>query len=107
MTDKELKKLTRAQLLELLLDQSREIDRLQAALDEANRQLAQRELALAKCGSIAEASLAITETFARAQEAADLYLDAAKRYVARAVVEGRPLPDGLGTRGAAKEGGGK
>lgn len=104
MTDKELKKLNRAQLLEILLDQSREIDRLQKALDEANRRLAQRDLALSKCGSIAEASLAITETFARAQEAADLYLAAAKRYVARSVVEGRPLPDRLDTQSKPKEG---
>lgn len=92
MTDKELKKLNRSQLLELLIDQSREIDRLQTALNEANQKLAQRELRLSQCGSIADASLAITEVFERAQEAADLYLKAAKRYVARTVAEGKPLP---------------
>lgn len=92
MTDKELKKLNRGQLLELLVDQSREIDRLQAALDEANRKLIQRDLTLSECGSIAEASLAITEVFERAQEAADLYLLAAKRHVARSIAEGKPLP---------------
>ena len=92
MTDKELKKLNRAQLLELLVDQSREIDRLQEALNEANQKLARRDLNLSKCGSIAEASLAITEIFDRAQEAADLYLTAAKRYVARTIAEGKPLP---------------
>lgn len=95
MTDKELKKLNRSQLLELLVDQSREIDRLQSALNEANRKLAKRELDLSRCGSIAEASLAITEMFERAQEAADLYLIAAKRYVARTVAEGNPLPGRL------------
>ncbi|MBQ6431585.1 MAG: DNA repair protein [Oscillospiraceae bacterium] len=92
MTDKELKKLSRAQLLELLVDQSREIDRLQAALDEANQRLAKRDLNLSQCGSIAEASLLITEVFERAQDAADLYLKAAKRYVARTIAEGKPLP---------------
>ncbi|MBQ3355745.1 MAG: DNA repair protein [Clostridia bacterium] len=95
MTDKELKKLNRAQLLELLVDQSREIDRLQAALDAANEKLLQRDLRLAQCGSIAEASLAITDVFEKAQEAADLYLSAAKRYVARTVAEGKPLPSRL------------
>lgn len=98
MTDKELKKLSREQLLELLVDQSREIDRLQAALDEANLKLARRDLNLSKCGSIADASLAITEIFDRAQEAADLYLTAAKRYVARTIAEGKPLPPRLGER---------
>ncbi len=96
MTDKELKKLNRSQLLELLVDQSREIDRLQTALNEANQKLAKREISMAKCGSIAEASLAITEMFDRAQEAADLYLKAAKRYVARTIAEGKTLPTILG-----------
>lgn len=95
MTDKELKKLSRAQLLELLVDQSREIDRLQKALDETNRRLERRDLKMSRCGSIADASLAITEVFERAQEAADLYLKAAKRYVARTIAEGKPLPPNL------------
>lgn len=103
MTDRELKKLSRAQLLELLVDQSREIDRLQAALDAANERLSKREFQMEQCGSVAEASLAITEVFERAQEAADLYLQAAKRYVARTVAEGRPLPEQLGSdRGQGK-----
>ena len=92
MTNKELKKLNRAQLLELLIDQSREIDRLQTALDETKQKLEKRELALSQCGSIADASLAITEIFERAQGAADLYLVAAKRYVARTIAEDKPLP---------------
>lgn len=104
MTDKELKKLNRSQLLELLVDQSREIDRLQTALDEAKQKLADRELTLEKCGSIAEASLAITEVFERAQEAADLYLAEAKRNMARAVAEGKKLPTHLGRK---KKGSGK
>ena len=96
MTDKELKKLNRGQLLELLIDQSREIDRLQTELDEAKQKLEKRELTLEKCGSIAEASLVITEVFERAQEAADLYLEEAKRCMKRAVDEGKALPKHLG-----------
>lgn len=92
MTNKELKKLNRSQLLELLVDQSREIDRLQTALDEANQKLAKRDLMMSQCGSIADASLALSDVFEKAQEAADLYLKAAKRYVARMIAEGKPLP---------------
>lgn len=95
MTDKELKKLSRAQLLELLVDQSREIDRLQKALDEANQKLELRELKLAQCGSIADASLAINEVFERAQQAADLYLSEARQYVLRTVGAGKRLPTNL------------
>ena len=57
MTDKELKKLKRAELLQLLLTQSREIDRLRSELEEANRKLDDRNLGKDKVGSLAEASL--------------------------------------------------
>ena len=43
MTDKELRKLTRAELLELLLVQSKEIDRLNAELEQLQIQMQQRE----------------------------------------------------------------
>ena len=102
MTDKELKKLNRAQLLELLNDQSREIDRLQTALEEANKKLEMRELRIEQCGSIADASLAITEIFERAQEAADLYLAEAKRCMNRAVDAGKALPKRLGKKNRQK-----
>ena len=44
MTDNDLKKLNRTELLELLVEQSKRIDQLQAQLDEANRKLADRQL---------------------------------------------------------------
>ena len=42
MTDKELRKLKRADLLEILLVQSREIDRLKAELKKAKQELAKQ-----------------------------------------------------------------
>ena len=42
MTDKELKKLSRSELLELMLEQSREIDRLQEELAETKEALQER-----------------------------------------------------------------
>ena len=79
MTDKELKKLKRAELLQLLLTQSREIDRLRAELEEVNQKLNERNLSLDNCGSIAEAAMSIHNIFEEAQNAADLYLDNVKR----------------------------
>lgn len=75
MTDKELRKLTRTELLELLLVQSKEIDRLNQQLDSLQNQVQQREIILAKAGNIAEAALQLNGIFAAAQAAADQYLE--------------------------------
>ena len=73
-TDRDLKRLTRAELLELLLEQSKEIDRLRDELDAANRQLDERQIVIDRAGSIAEAALQLSGIFEAAQKAADDYL---------------------------------
>ena len=83
MTEKELKKLSRAELLELLVYQTKKVEDLQDELDEANRRLANRRIMLRNAGSIAEASLEINEVFRAAQTAADQYLENVKRNAAR------------------------
>lgn len=75
MTDKELRKLGRRELLEILLDQSREVARLQQELEEANEKLADRRIVLDNSGSIAEAALKLSGIFEAAQKAADQYLE--------------------------------
>lgn len=75
MTDKELKKLHRVDLLEMLVAQSKEIERLQALLDEANEKLKSRVIAIDEAGSIANASLQLNGVFAAAEEAAAQYLE--------------------------------
>ena len=79
MTDKELHKLKRSELLELMLAQSREIDRLKKQLAHLENQLNSRALVLEQVGSIAEASLVLTRVFTDAQKAADLYLENVER----------------------------
>ena len=74
MTDKELKKLNRSELLELMLEQSREIDRLQEELEETREALRERNLKIESCGSIAEAAAEVNSLFHAAQKAADMYL---------------------------------
>ena len=74
MTDKELRKLSRSDLLELMLEQSREIDRLQAELEETREALQERNLKIEACGSIAEAAAEVNSLFHAAQKAADMYL---------------------------------
>ena len=79
MTDNELKKLNRTELLELLVEQSKRIDELQSRLDEAEAKLAERQILLDKAGSIAEASLRLNGVFEAAEEAAKQYLENIRR----------------------------
>lgn len=74
MTDKELRKLTRAELLEMLIEQTRKVQQLQKELNAANARLNSRDLAISEAGSIAEASLRLSGIFETAQQAADQYL---------------------------------
>ena len=74
MTNKELRKLSRADLLELLLVQTREIERLNTELEDLQAQIQSRQIALAQTGNIAEAALKLNHVFEAAQAAADEYL---------------------------------
>lgn len=79
MTAKELRRLSRMELLQMLLDQSREVERLQQELQQAQSQLESRRLAMEQLGSIAEASLQLSGIFETAQRAADQYLENARQ----------------------------
>lgn len=80
MTEKELKKLNRYQLLELLISQTERADQLQARLDQALKALEEKEIKLSSLGSIAEASIYLTGVFQTAQETAELYVNSAKKF---------------------------
>ena len=76
MTDKEFRRLSREELVEIIY----ELQRSEAALREENdrlkEKLADRSLKLENAGSLAEASLALNGVFEAAQSAADQYLAA-------------------------------
>lgn len=74
MTGKELKKLSRTELLEILLHQVEENEQLRAQLEEAERQLAERAIVIEDSGSMAEAAMRLSGVFDQAQQAADDYL---------------------------------
>ncbi len=78
MTDNELKRMSRADLLEILLAQSREIERLRDEVAELNDRLEEREILMSRSGSIAEASLRLNRVFEAAQKAADQYVDSVR-----------------------------
>lgn len=78
MTEKELRRLKRSDLLEMLLEQSREVERLKEELAEAKNKLEERKIRLENAGSIAEASLSVSGVFEAAQDAAERYLESLK-----------------------------
>ena len=63
MTDKELHKLKRSELLEIMIEQGKEIERLQKCLTEAEEKLHDRRIVMEKAGSIAEAALQLNSDF--------------------------------------------
>lgn len=82
MTDKELQKLKRGELLEILLEQSRENESLKIqladknkAIDVLNEKLECRKIDLKDAGTIAEASFKLNGVFEAAEKAAQQYLE--------------------------------
>ena len=74
-----LDKLKKKELLEIMLAQGEEIDALRAKVAELEAKLADRELRLQNVGSIAEASLQVTDIFKEAEKAAAIYLENIRR----------------------------
>ena len=75
MTEKELKRLSRADLLEILIDQSLELEKLKRKLEETENALWDKQLKIDRAGSIAEASLQLNGVFEAIEAAGKQYLD--------------------------------
>ncbi len=73
--ERQMNRLKRQELLQILVSQSKEIDRLKKELEETREKLEDRELKIASSGSLAEASLQIFDVVNSVQKAADLYLE--------------------------------
>lgn len=97
MAVKDLRKLSKTELLELLIEQGRENLALKARLEAAEAELAQRRIAIEESGSLAEAALKLSGVFEAAQRAIDLYREnveqeLAGRLEAAAAAEDAPAP---------------
>lgn len=79
MNEKQLRKLRRADLLEMLIEQSRETESLRNEVKELRQKLEEREIKLEKAGSIAEAALQLNSVWEAAEAAAAQYLENLKR----------------------------
>lgn len=74
MTSKDLKRLSRSDLLEILLALSKENDQLRKANETLQKSLEDRTISIQNCGSIAEASLVLSGVFQAAEKASRQYL---------------------------------
>ena len=79
LTDKELRRLSRSELLEMLIAQTEENDRLKIRLEQAEAQLRDRRISIDKAGSLAEAALSLNGVFQAAEAAAQQYLENIQR----------------------------
>ena len=79
MTDKELRRLSRSELLEMLLSLTEENEKLKIRLEQAEDQLRYRRILIDKAGSIAEAALQLNNIFEDADRAVQQYLENVRR----------------------------
>ena len=75
MTDKEFKRLSRAQLVDIIYQLQLKLEELTDANEKLSKALDDRRLRITKAGNIAEAALEIHNVLQAAQDAAEHYLE--------------------------------
>ena len=75
MTDKEFKRLNRAQLIDIIYQLQLQLDKVNEEKRELEGELADKRLRLSAAGNIAKAALEINDCFRSAQNAAEQYLN--------------------------------
>ena len=78
MTDKEFKRLSRAQLIDIIYQLQLQIDKLDEEKQELENELKDKRIRLSTAGNIADAALEINNCFRSAQDAAEQYLNEIK-----------------------------
>lgn len=75
MIKQDLKKLTRAELLELLIEQTEENEKLRTQLRDTENKLLDKRLTCENAGTLADAVLKLNGVFEAAQSACDQYIE--------------------------------
>ncbi len=78
MTDKEFKRLSREELVDIIYVLQKQNDEKDAQIKELQATLDDRTLRLSKAGSIAEAAISVNGVFEAAQAAAEQYLSSVR-----------------------------
>lgn len=74
MISKELRKLSRRELMDIIYQMKKNEQKLQEEIVSLQEALQDKRIRLAEAGSISEAAASITNVFSAAQKTADLYL---------------------------------
>lgn len=74
MVSKELRKLNRRELIEVIYQMKKNEHQMQEKITALEAALEEKRLRISEAGSVAEAAVSITNVLNAAQEAADLYL---------------------------------
>lgn len=75
MTDRQLRKASRTDLLKLLLEQRKETEALREQLSQMQLQLQQRQITIDQSGTLAEAALKLSGIFDAAETACQYYTE--------------------------------
>ena len=75
MTDAQLRKLKRRELLEILLEQAKEIEQLEKENSSLRHQLEDRQIHVQRAGTMAEAAFALNGVFEAADAAVSQYIE--------------------------------
>lgn len=101
MREKKLKRLRRAELIEIIYEQQKRNEENEARIAQLEAALNERRLCLANAGSIAEAALKLNGVFSAAQAAAEQYLQSVQELIkekaeenAKQTQENRAADDG-------------
>ena len=73
MKNNELKKLSRKELLEILLEQTKRIEELEVKLSDTEKKLESKKVSLSDSGTLADAALKLSDIFKNADEAIAIY----------------------------------
>ena len=74
MNNKELRKLNRRELLEILLEQARRIEALEVEIEKEKLKVDSKKISVDETGTLAEASLKLSGVFKAADDAFELYM---------------------------------
>lgn len=75
MADKELRRLKRSELVEIIYELQKQNKKNFDTIKELEKELAERRIKISEAGSIAEAAMKLNGIFELAQSVADQYLD--------------------------------
>ncbi len=73
--NKDLKRLKRSELLELMLQQQKEVEELKEENIRLNKKLAEKKIRISESGNLADVAVKITKILEETQKVADIYLE--------------------------------